>query len=77
MECLLEEYPLSLAFLSLLDSLSGAAPAPRALGAGARTPGLDPYLEHALYKLALPAPHRAYARPCQKWQVRNMMDSIH
>ncbi|XP_045453305.1 nuclear pore complex protein Nup205 [Melitaea cinxia] len=71
-ECRLEQYPLSRAFLSLLDALCGAAPPPRALGAGARAPGLDPYLEHALARLALPAPHRPYARPAEKWQVLSL-----
>ncbi|CAH2100438.1 unnamed protein product [Euphydryas editha] len=71
-ECRMEEYPLSRAFLTLLDALCGAAPPPRALGAGARAPGLDPYVEHALERLALPAPHRPYARPAEKWQVLSL-----
>lgn len=65
----MEEYPLSRAFLVLLEALCAAAPLPRALGAGARPPGLDPYVDHALNRLALPAPHRPYARPYEKWQV--------
>ena len=71
----MEEYPLSRAFLVLLDSLCSAAPLPRALGAGTRPPGLDPYVEHALQRLALPAPHRPYARSEEKWQVRFMYPS--
>ncbi|XP_039765350.1 nuclear pore complex protein Nup205 isoform X2 [Pararge aegeria] len=68
-ECRAEEYPLSRAFLTLLDSLCAAAPLPRTLGAGTRPPGLDPYVEHALNRLALAAPHRPYSRPHEKWQV--------
>uniref|UniRef100_A0A2A4J9G9 Nuclear pore complex protein Nup205 n=1 Tax=Heliothis virescens TaxID=7102 RepID=A0A2A4J9G9_HELVI len=71
-ECRIEEYPLSRAFLSLLESLCAAAPLPRALGAGARAPGLDPYVEHALNRLALPAPHRPYAKPTEKWQMLSL-----
>lgn len=62
-ECRIEEYPLSRAFLSLLQSLS-AAPPPRTLAAG-----VEPYVQHALLRLALPAPHRPYARPHEKWQI--------
>ncbi|XP_052747538.1 nuclear pore complex protein Nup205 [Bicyclus anynana] len=68
-ECRAEEYPLSRAFLTLLDALCAAAPLPRTLGAGARPPGLDPYVEHALNRLALPAPHRPYSKPQEKWQI--------
>ncbi|XP_026324048.1 nuclear pore complex protein Nup205 [Hyposmocoma kahamanoa] len=71
-ECRMEEYPLSRAFLSLLDSLCAAAPLPRALGAGVRPPGLDPYVEHTLNRVALPSPHRSYARPYEKWQVLSL-----
>ncbi|CAK1548023.1 unnamed protein product [Leptosia nina] len=68
-ECRMESYPLSRAFLSLLDSLCAAGPLPRALGAGARRPGLDPYIDHVVNKLALPAPHRPYSDPQEKWQM--------
>ncbi|CAG4927678.1 unnamed protein product [Colias eurytheme] len=68
-ECRMEQYPLSLAFLSLLESLCSAAPLPRTLGAGARRPGLDPYVEHVVGRLALPAPHRPYVEPQDKWQM--------
>ncbi|XP_047033205.1 nuclear pore complex protein Nup205 [Helicoverpa zea] len=71
-ECRIEEYPLSRAFLTLLDCLCAAAPLPRALGAGARAAGLDPYVEHALNRLALPAPHRPYAKPTEKWQMLSL-----
>lgn len=71
-ECRIEEYPLSRAFVILLDSLCAAAPLPRALGAGARPPGLDPYVDHVLTKLALPAPHRPYAKPYEKWQMLSL-----
>ncbi|KAI5637336.1 hypothetical protein NE865_09905 [Phthorimaea operculella] len=71
-ECRMEEYPLSRAFLTLLMSLCTAAPLPRALGAGQRAPGLDPYVEHVLNRLALPAPHRPYATPSEKWQMLSL-----
>ncbi|XP_049888015.1 nuclear pore complex protein Nup205 [Pectinophora gossypiella] len=75
-ECRMEEYPLSRAFLKLLESLCSAAPLPRALGAGARAPGLDPYVEHVLNRLALPAPHRPYARPQEKWQLLSLCFAV-
>ncbi|KAJ0180868.1 hypothetical protein K1T71_002953 [Dendrolimus kikuchii] len=75
-ECRMEEYPLSRAFVTLLDSLCAAAPLPRALGAGARVPGLDPYVDHVLNRLALPAPHRTYAKPYEKWQMLSLCFSL-
>lgn len=70
---------MSIAFLSLLEALCGAGGGggagagggytPRALGAGSRAPGLEPYLQHA-ERLARAAPHRAYSDPTEKWQVR-------
>ncbi|XP_059051373.1 nuclear pore complex protein Nup205 [Achroia grisella] len=75
-ECRLEEYPLSRAFLTLLVSLAAAAPVPRALGAGGRAPGLDPYLHYVLERLALPAPHRPHARPHERWQVLSLCFSL-
>ncbi|XP_052758828.1 nuclear pore complex protein Nup205 isoform X2 [Galleria mellonella] len=71
-ECRIEEYPLSRAFLSLLIALCEAAPLPRALGAGGRAPGLDPYVQYALERLALPAPHRPHARPHERCQVLSL-----
>ncbi|CAG9575380.1 unnamed protein product [Danaus chrysippus] len=71
-ECRMEEYPLSRAFLILLDSLCSAGPLPRTLGAGARPPGLDPYVDHVLNRLALPAPHRPYTRPGEKWEILSL-----
>lgn len=68
----MEEYPLSRAFLVLLDSLCSAGPLPRTLGAGSRPPGLDPYVEHVLNRVALPAPHRPYTRPSEKWEVMTL-----
>ncbi|CAG9783349.1 unnamed protein product [Diatraea saccharalis] len=71
-ECRMEEYPLSRAFVSLLAALTAAGGVPRALGAGARRPGLDPYLHHALHRLALPAPHRPHARPHHRPQMLSL-----
>jgi hypothetical protein len=65
----MEEYPLSRAFVSLLLALCRGGAAPRALGAGTRAPGLQPYLHHVLHRLALPAPHRPHSVPHHKWQV--------
>ncbi|VVC86985.1 unnamed protein product, partial [Leptidea sinapis] len=50
-ECRIEQYPLSISFLKLLESLCASAPLPRTLGAGAREPGLDPYVEHVMMSL--------------------------
>ncbi|KAG6463418.1 hypothetical protein O3G_MSEX013862 [Manduca sexta] len=71
-ECRMEEYPVSRALVSLLEALSAAAPLPRALGAGTRTPGLDPYVDYVLNQLALPAPHRSYAKPHEKWEMLSL-----
>ncbi|RVE42070.1 hypothetical protein evm_013283 [Chilo suppressalis] len=71
-ECRMEDYPLSRAFVSLLISLVTAGPVPRALGAGTRAPGLEPYLHHVLHRLALPAPHRPHARPAARWQMLSL-----
>ncbi|XP_063828601.1 nuclear pore complex protein Nup205-like [Ostrinia nubilalis] len=69
-ECRMEDYPLSRAFVSLLLSLCRAGGLPRALGAGTRAPGLAPYAHHVLARLALPAPHRPHADPARRWQVQ-------
>ncbi|KAL0850619.1 hypothetical protein ABMA28_012378 [Loxostege sticticalis] len=71
-ECRMEDYPLSRAFVSLLIALCKAGPVPRALGAGARAPGLDPYLQHVLHRLALPAPHRPHASDMQRWHMLSL-----
>ncbi|XP_050663586.1 nuclear pore complex protein Nup205 [Leptidea sinapis] len=71
-ECRIEQYPLSIAFLKLLESLCASAPLPRTLGAGAREPGLDPYVEHVVTRLALPAPHRLYQNLTDKWQMMSL-----
>ncbi|KAL4703966.1 hypothetical protein ACJJTC_000352, partial [Scirpophaga incertulas] len=71
-ECRMEEYPMSRAFVQLLLALVKAGPAPRALGAGSRPPGLQPYVRHVLRRLALPAPARPHARPHRRWQMLSL-----
>ncbi|KAI8429412.1 hypothetical protein MSG28_000055 [Choristoneura fumiferana] len=71
-ESRMEEYPLTVAFLKLLISLCSAAPLPRALGAGARPAGLEPYVEYVCGRIALPAPHRTYKRPGQRRQILSL-----
>ncbi|XP_028161417.1 nuclear pore complex protein Nup205 [Ostrinia furnacalis] len=71
-ECRMEDYPLSRAFVSLLLSLCRAGGLPRALGAGTRAPGLAPYAHHVLARLALPAPHRPHADPARRWQMLSL-----
>ncbi|XP_078583600.1 nuclear pore complex protein Nup205-like isoform X3 [Branchiostoma floridae x Branchiostoma japonicum] len=63
-----EEYPMTLAFLHLVDRLTDIA-VPPSLGAGFRAPGFDPYLEFILESVFLKFSTRAYKNPGEKWQV--------
>jgi len=64
-----EEYPLTRAFLSLLDSLTDADALPVNLGAGFRKPGFEPYLHLACDLVFLRFNARSYRRPSERWQV--------
>ncbi|KAG7303821.1 hypothetical protein JYU34_010716 [Plutella xylostella] len=64
-ECRIEEYPLSRAFLTLLISLSKNSP--MALAGAA----LEPCTRHAL-ELALRHQHRSYAKPVEKTQILSL-----
>ena len=65
-----EEYPLTRAFLKLLDALTNV-PIPVNLGAGQRTPGFDPYLFYVKDSVFLKFNGRAYRSETEKWQVAN------
>ena len=60
-----EEYPMTLAFLSLLNTLTHV-PVPPALGAGFRAPGFDPYLDFLRDSVLLKFNTRAYKDPAQR-----------
>lgn len=64
-----EEYPLTLAFLKLLDALTNVS-IPSNLGTGHRTPGFDPYLFYVKDSVFLKFAGRAYRNESEKWQVR-------
>ena len=63
-----EEYPLTRAFLNLLDTLTNVA-IPSNLGTGHRTPGFDPYLFYLKDMVFLKFIGRAYRNETEKWQV--------
>lgn len=65
MESQAEEYPLTRAFLTLLDTLT-EVPIPPTLGAGHRTPGFHPYLEFVKDIVLLRFDSRAYRHPAEK-----------
>ena len=60
-----EEFPLTIAFLELVNSLTNI-PVPTMLGAGYRAPGFDPYLEFLRDTVFLKYRSRAYKNPEEK-----------
>lgn len=64
----MEEYPLSRAFIELLDVLTDAG-IPRTLGAGPRVPGFDPYLNFIVSSVFLKFNSRSYKNQEEKWKV--------
>lgn len=63
-----EEYPLTKAFLKLLDVMTNVS-IPATLGTGHRTPGFDPYLFYVKDSVFLKFIGRAYRNETEKWQV--------
>ncbi|XP_045464322.1 nuclear pore complex protein Nup205 [Harmonia axyridis] len=63
-----EEYPLTKAFLKLLDSLTDLG-IPRMLGAGPRKPGFTPYLTFVVNSVFLRYHARSYKDPSERWEV--------
>lgn len=63
-----EEYPLTRAFLKLLDVLTNI-PILSTLGTGHRAPGFDPYLFYVKDSVFLKFTGRAYRNETEKWQV--------
>ena len=63
-----EEFPLTRAFVELLDVLTDI-PVPSGLGAGYRAPGFDPYLDFLRDSVFLKFNTRAYQDPGEKWHV--------
>lgn len=70
-ESRVEEYPLTRAFLKLLDSLTNFG-IPRTLGAGPRQPGFDPYLSFIMNSVFLKFHTRSYRNNAEKWEVANL-----
>ncbi|KAK9882396.1 hypothetical protein WA026_020918 [Henosepilachna vigintioctopunctata] len=66
-----EEYPLTKAFLKLLDSLTDLG-IPRMLGAGPRKPGFTPYLTFIVNSVFLRYHTRSYKEPSEKWEVASL-----
>lgn len=63
-----EEFPMTRAFLTLMDSLTDI-PVPPGLGAGLRAPGFQPYLEFVKGCVFEKFYARSYKNPSEKWQV--------
>ncbi|XP_046581767.1 nuclear pore complex protein Nup205-like [Haliotis rubra] len=63
-----EEYPMTIAFLELIDRLTDI-PIPAGLGAGYRAPGFEPYLDFIITNVFLRFNSRAYKDSAEKWQV--------
>ncbi|KAJ8957097.1 hypothetical protein NQ318_007312 [Aromia moschata] len=67
-ESRMEEYPLTRAFLKLIDVLTNFG-IPRTLGAGPRKPGFDPYLSFIVNSVFLKYHTRSYRNVTEKWEV--------
>lgn len=65
MEARGEEFPMTRAFLSLMDSLTDI-PVPPGLGAGLRAPGFQPYLEFVKGCVFEKFYARSYKNPSEK-----------
>ena len=63
-----EEFPLTIAFISLLDRLTDTS-IPGALGAGTRNPGFHPYLSFVQDSVFLKFHTRTYREPGERWAV--------
>ena len=63
-----EEFPMTRAFLGLLDRLTDTE-IPGGLGAGTRQPGFLPYLGFVQDNVFLKFNTRTYKSPGEKWQV--------
>ncbi|KAF8773925.1 Nuclear pore complex protein Nup205 like protein [Argiope bruennichi] len=67
-ETRMEEYPVTRAMLSLLDSLLNH-PYPSNLGSGSRQPGIEPYLQFVRESVLLRCNSRAYKTGGEKWKI--------
>ncbi|KAL4083012.1 hypothetical protein QTP88_028342 [Uroleucon formosanum] len=66
-----EEYPLTIALLKLLLTLT-EQPIPTLLGSNTRTPGFDPYLNLVLNNIFLKCLSRGYKKQNEKWEVSRL-----
>lgn len=63
-----EEYTLSRAFLTLINTLINSS-IPQGLGAGYRPPGFGPYLDFIVDSVLLKCLARAYKNPAEKVKI--------
>ncbi|PRD32161.1 UNVERIFIED_CONTAM: nuclear pore complex protein [Trichonephila clavipes] len=70
-ETRMEEYPVTRAMLSLLDSLLNH-PYPSHLGSGSRQPGIEPYLQFVRDSVLLRCNSRAYKAEGEKWKIMTL-----
>lgn len=66
-----EEYPLTIALLQLLSTLT-EQPVPTLLGSSTRTPGFDPYLNFVLHNIFLKCLSRGYKKQNEKVNLVNI-----
>ncbi|XP_050438830.1 nuclear pore complex protein Nup205 [Adelges cooleyi] len=66
-----EEYPLTIALLKLLTTLTEQS-VPSLLGSSTRTPGFDPYLNFVLHNIFLKCLSRGYKKQNEKWEVSGL-----
>lgn len=66
-----EEFPLTRAFIELLDRLTDVE-IPGNLGAGTRQPGLIPYMNFVQESVLLKFSTRTYKDPAEKWEVASL-----
>ncbi|VVC40662.1 Armadillo-like helical,Nucleoporin Nup186/Nup192/Nup205 [Cinara cedri] len=66
-----EEYPLTIALLTLLSTLT-EQPVPILLGSSNRKPGFDPYLNFVLHNIFLKCLSRGYKKQNEKWEVSGL-----
>jgi len=67
-----EEYPLTKAFIKVLDTLTDVE-IPGNLGAGTRLPGLLPYMNYLVDSVFLKFSTRTYKNAAERWEVASLL----